>query len=531
MTEMRSHPTAGSKHIENKPSNFISKEENDLVFRLLGPRCQTLATAVVQLFLSESPDHRSWRKRECGVLCLVRDSQRRSYFFRLYCPLRRTMIWEHEVYNNMEYKAPLSFLHTFEAEECMAAFNFANENEAIFLRNALMEKLENMKKKRMGDRRSRPPSQPPAQLQRRDTGMIPVPGPPLPNGLPESPSLSRGKKSKNRREKDNRKKITKADIGLPLDFRHVSHVGWDPNRGFDVDNVEDPQLKQFFVMAGVSESQLQDRETREFIYDFINRHGGIDAVKEDIHATPSPPSGPSPLSVASTMPPQLQGPPPPVPARFVNAPSARTTHAPPPPPQQPPPPVRTGPLPPPPPPPLRTIPRADTFQPPPVSRTVGGSSPVIAPPPPPPPPPPPLEPPVPPPPPPPPGPLTPESTMQSSGGGGAPPLPMLSDAHSTLMDAIKTGKTLKHVEVDRRPSADSRGELLDQIRQGVELRSVSAAPRNDRPVSSMAVADSLAGALARALAERSRAIHSSSDSSSDGGEDGEDGDDDEDWED
>ncbi|XP_046400040.1 neural Wiskott-Aldrich syndrome protein-like [Ischnura elegans] len=524
MTEMRSHPSTGSKHVENKPSNMITKEENELVFRLLGNRCQTLATSVVQLYLSEAPDHRSWRKRECGVLCLVKDNQRRSYFFRLFCPLRRILIWEHEVYNNMDYKSPLPYLHTFEAEECMAAFNFASESEASVMQNALLEKLQNRKQKRI-DRRSRPPSQPLAPLQHRDTANIQPPGPPLPNGLPESPSLSRGKeKSKNRREKENRKKITKADIGLPLDFRHVSHVGWDPNRGFDVDNVEDPQLKHFFAMAGVSDSQLQDRETREFIYDFINRHGGIDAVKEDLHATPSPPSGPSPLSSAPSMPPQLQGPPPPVPARFVNAPGMRTT-APPPPPQQPPPPVRTGPLPPPPPPPpLRTIPRADASQPPPASRGQAAGSPSVAPPPPPPPPPPPLEPPAPPPPPP-PGP------PGSDGGAPAPPLPPVSDAHSTLMDAIKSGKTLKHVEVDRRPSADSRGELLDQIRQGVELRSVSAVPRNDRPVSSVTVADSLAGALARALAERSRAIHSSSDSSSDGGEDGEDGDDDEEWED
>lgn len=39
-------------------------------------------------------------------------------------------------------------------------------------------------------------------------------------------------------------------------------------------------MQDFFVRAGVSDSQLRDRDTREFIYDFINSHGGVDAVKE-----------------------------------------------------------------------------------------------------------------------------------------------------------------------------------------------------------------------------------------------------------
>lgn len=44
------------------------------------------------------------------------------------------MLWEHEVYNSMEYNAPMSYFHTFEGEECMTAFNFADETEAFVLR-------------------------------------------------------------------------------------------------------------------------------------------------------------------------------------------------------------------------------------------------------------------------------------------------------------------------------------------------------------------------------------------------------------
>lgn len=44
------------------------------------------------------------------------------------------MLWEHEVYNSMDYRAPLAYFHTFEGEDSMTAFNFANETDAIVLR-------------------------------------------------------------------------------------------------------------------------------------------------------------------------------------------------------------------------------------------------------------------------------------------------------------------------------------------------------------------------------------------------------------
>lgn len=31
-----------------------------------------------------------------------------------------------------------------------------------------------------------------------------------------------------------KKKLTKEDISTPTNFRHVGHVGWDPNKGLDV---------------------------------------------------------------------------------------------------------------------------------------------------------------------------------------------------------------------------------------------------------------------------------------------------------
>jgi Wiskott-Aldrich syndrome protein len=41
-------------------------------------------------------------------------------------------------------------------------------------------------------------------------------------------------KKKDKGKDKGKKKLTKEDISTPTDFRHVSHVGWDPDSGLDV---------------------------------------------------------------------------------------------------------------------------------------------------------------------------------------------------------------------------------------------------------------------------------------------------------
>ncbi len=69
-------------------------------------------------------------------------------------------------------------------------------------------------------------------------------------------------------------------------------------------------------MDGVSQEQLTDQDTRAFIYDFIDRHGGIDtAIQEVKRPPPSKPSVPPPPPRRSIPPP----PPPPLPTSVPTA--------------------------------------------------------------------------------------------------------------------------------------------------------------------------------------------------------------------
>ena len=97
------------------------------------------------------------------------------------------------------------------------------------------------------------------------------------------------------------------------------------------DNV-DPQWKKLLDTVGVSDEQLQDQNTAKFIYDFVEKHGGIQEANRQLEATKN--SGPPP-------PPPGRG------GRRGGGPKSGGRGAPPPPPSSaPPPPSRSGPPPP-----------------------------------------------------------------------------------------------------------------------------------------------------------------------------------------
>lgn len=55
----------------------------------------------------------------------------------------------------------------------------------------------------------------------------------------------------------------------------------------------DPEMKALFEHVGLNQESV-DEETVDFIYDFVEKHGGLNAVKEDLarqkRAPPAPPT-------------------------------------------------------------------------------------------------------------------------------------------------------------------------------------------------------------------------------------------------
>uniref|UniRef100_A0A672JMG5 WASP like actin nucleation promoting factor b n=1 Tax=Salarias fasciatus TaxID=181472 RepID=A0A672JMG5_SALFA len=505
---MSGHPP---RRQANSSSMLLTPQENDILFNHLGRKCISLSSAVVQVFTADR--NSSWNKRCCGVACLVKDNPQRSYFIRVLDIKDGRMMFEQELYNNFSTSTPRPYFITFAGDTCQVGLNFAHEEESKRFQGQLSELLGRRQRKT-----GTGPALPMATVDIRNPEINSIHRfhNSQVNNIVHSPFPKREKKNKGKK-----KRLTKADIGTPSNFQHIGHVGWDPNTGFDLNNL-DPELKNLFDMCGISEAQLKDKETSKVIYDFIEKKGGVEAVKNELRrqAPPPPPSrsGPPPPP-----PPPHHGsaPPPPPPARGRGMPpppppSRAPVSAPPPPPPSrpgmsapPPPPPSRGSLPLPPPPAHASFPVAAAPPPPPPPPAVPSGFGVPAPPPPPPPPP------GPPPPAPPP--------LEANGGDGGPP----SSGKSALLSQIREGTQLKKVEQKDRPvSSTGRDALLDQIRQGIQLK-----PREDNTDAPAAPAPSagIVGALMEVMQKRSRAIHSSDEDDDD--DDDEDFDDEDEWED
>ena len=186
------------------------------------------------------------------------------------------------------YKTPRPYFHTFEGDDAQVGLNFADEREAEHFHQTVESKLaerKNRRERRQGNgggikKQQTPPPEAPTATSNggsynnnNTNGSLKIAPPPPPSAvvatappLQQQPTTPR--KESGGKKGDKKQRLKKEDIGMPTNFQHISHVGWDPNRGFDLENV-DPNLKKFFQKAGVDEKALQDKDTRDFIYDFI----------------------------------------------------------------------------------------------------------------------------------------------------------------------------------------------------------------------------------------------------------------------
>uniref|UniRef100_A0A0A9XCC5 Neural Wiskott-Aldrich syndrome protein n=1 Tax=Lygus hesperus TaxID=30085 RepID=A0A0A9XCC5_LYGHE len=207
------------------------------------------------------------------------------------------MLWEHELYRDMKYLAPKPFFHTFEAEDCIVAFNFADKKESLFLLRTVFKILAIEKQKRDGIAKSKGDNE-------GEDGMSNA------IKLPEETSQTTSTKKRNKKKikKGKKEKLTSLDIGTPQNFKHIGHVGWDSS-GTSMGLT----LQKFLEKAGVSDRHLKNEDTWNFILNFIHENGGMEqlakSVEEDsptpthiINSPPGYPPPPPPPDVSTDLP-------------------------------------------------------------------------------------------------------------------------------------------------------------------------------------------------------------------------------------
>src|SRR5689334_2334105 len=76
----------------------------------------------------------------------------RIYFNLCCCPFQdQVVLWEHELYHEIDYQQPLPFFHTFETDDRQAGLNFASENEAHHFFVMVQEKISLLHRRREGE--------------------------------------------------------------------------------------------------------------------------------------------------------------------------------------------------------------------------------------------------------------------------------------------------------------------------------------------------------------------------------------------
>jgi len=493
----------------NAPSGLLSPEENRKIWDILQQshrKNQALAVAVVKLYLSDPVEsHSVWVERVAGAACFTKDYGRKSYYIQIFDMQYYQQVWEQEMYLEMEYKAPQTWFHNFEAEHSMAGLSFADEREGQNFLAVVQGKIEQRRAKKLP---SAPQHTSQGRMENTQVSMTPKlakVSTPIAEVKTASPKLGKTKK------KDSRK-ISKLEISGPdtSSFVHVTGVKADGIGGMKmVDNSHliDPVLKKYLTIAGIDANSLGAQEIeqvkqfaeKENIYEQVERRR---TVKREQRRQSRSAGGPPPPPYQRPAPPRAPLPPieerkpltPPIPARTLTRPPK------PPPPSVAPPPtparkpstplqekrvLTNGPPPPPPPP----APQVGSIPPPPPPPPAGGGAP---------------------PPPPTPGasipqiPSTPKpnrgnlnAEIQNFSGG------LRKTDFSTL--SKKEGTT----------GASKIGDLLSEIRSRPKLKEVDESEINDRSAGAVKPEGGLMGALKGALANIHEANFSSSEDESD----------------
>ncbi|KAH8109427.1 hypothetical protein DFH11DRAFT_1627265 [Phellopilus nigrolimitatus] len=232
----------------------MSTDEKNRVKSVLSSNNKILMATVARIYYAH-PDPSSWTfSGEQGGLAFVKDKNNGLYYFRLVdLQGTRGVLWEHELYEGFTLNEDRPFFHSFAGDDCMIGLVYTDESEATsFL------KVVSKKRSAVGKAKA--------------------------NAAKKKAKGSKGSK------------ILKSLISGPQagSFKHVSHMGYDPEKGFTSDNV-DPSWMAFLNQLeqhGVDAALIA--ENMDFIKDFVRDAQAPKPVKSTSTSAKKPPAQKSP---------------------------------------------------------------------------------------------------------------------------------------------------------------------------------------------------------------------------------------------
>lgn len=292
----------------------------------------------VRLYYAEKGSKRWSRLKDAGALNLNQQAGTGILYFTLVDLDSKTTTWTHELYLDFKYHRESENFHSFEGDKGTFGILFADADEAEDFYAAVLgsvkgytvdEKMPKKEKTRsksifgaFGFRRKSRSSENDSEASSNES---------------TKSSSSKTKNSNKNKDSD----LTHDDVSEPRDFTHLSHIGFNPEKGtFDIQNIPE-DWKTLFAKAGITQSQLENKSTARFIAGFVQDSEPqmrsmktkakppvpVPTAKKKTAAPPPPPmkkAPTSPLKSSAAAPP----PPPPkkpmkqAPSTNVKAPSA-----------------------------------------------------------------------------------------------------------------------------------------------------------------------------------------------------------------
>ncbi|KIY61429.1 PH domain-like protein, partial [Cylindrobasidium torrendii FP15055 ss-10] len=248
----------------------LGKEEKDKVKSAIPVASNKIFYATLARVYYAHPRPNEWSYSGMqGALAFAKNNTNGIMTFKLVdLTGTRGVIWEHEVYDGLDYFADRAFFHSFPGDECMIGFVFSEEAEA-----------KNFWKK---------------VIKRKDEKSAGKPAP----------------EKKKKASKGAGSKIDKSLISGPKtgSFVHVAHMGYDADTGFTSKGV-DPSWTAFLSSL---EGQGIDKEViaqeMDFIKDFVRQHP--EPAKKAKPSKPPPPPSRKAAEPPAPPPPRNVEPPP-----------------------------------------------------------------------------------------------------------------------------------------------------------------------------------------------------------------------------
>eukprot|EP01133_Synstelium_polycarpum_P004381 gene4381-5126_t len=282
----------------NSNRNSLTEHEQGQIRFVHGSSCDIAAITVARLY--EGRQGRWDFTGIVGAVSIITNRLQKVNYIRINDLQSTRTSFEQEIYEGFGYTRQRDFFHTFEGDNAVYGLSFVDVGEAAVFHASLLNARDNLRRGSQNQQQQ--------QQQYYQQQPSPVRDHPTKPKKSKSGFFSKILHGSSAEEKP-------MEISGPTGFKHESHIGWDPEKGFDIDNIPN-EWRVLFAQAGIKRKDLKDAETSKFIVSVIGETMAAQQMSGKSAPPPPPPTSSGHQQVLTPI--RSNAPPPPPPTNTQN---------------------------------------------------------------------------------------------------------------------------------------------------------------------------------------------------------------------